>query len=167
LDTTLIKAGIISEKDTTWQDTLNVSSNKIIDPTYEDTEIADDFDYVMADDIALNSKQMLKRLNGIRYIIAGDGDTYASLAIYFNMYERTLRKYNDALDTRDLQPGDIVFVYPKKNKASRKTPYCYFREGDDAWKISQKYGIKMYSLYKLNGIPYGTKLTTTQRLELR
>jgi beta-N-acetylglucosaminidase len=164
LDTTLVKAGIVSEKDTTWQNTPN---DKIIDQTNEDPEVSDDFSYLMVDDIALNSKQVLKRFNGSRYIIAVDGDTYASLAIHFNMYERTLRKYNDALDTRDLQPGDIVYVYPKKNKASRKTPFCYFREGDDAWKISQKYGIKMYSLYKLNGIPFGTKLTTTQRLELR
>ena len=164
LDTTLIKAGLVSEKDTTWQ---NTTTNKIISNTYEEETTFDDISYLMKDDIALYSEHTFKRINGIPCVIANDGDTYASLAIQFNMYERTLRKYNDASDTRDLKPGDIVFIYSKKNKASHKTPFYYFREGDDAWKISQKFGIKLRSLYKLNGIPYGTKLTTTQRLELR
>lgn len=165
LDTTLINAGLVSEKDTTWQNTQN---NKILQEEQVGEEaINDDFTYLIQEDIAINSKHKFQRINGIRCVIANDGDTYASLAIEFNMYERTLRKYNDASDTRDLKPGDIVYIYPKKNKASRKTPYYYFREGDDAWNISQRFGIKLRSLYKLNGIPYGTKLTSTQRLDLR
>ena len=65
------------------------------------------------------------------------------------------------------QVGDMVYIYPKKNRAGRKYSYYYFRPGDDAWKIAQKYGIKLKSLYKLNGIPYGTPLKTQQRLKLR
>jgi LysM repeat protein len=161
----LINAGLVSKKDTTWQNTQN---NKILqDEQVGEEAINDDFTYLIQEDIAINSKHKFQRINGIRCVIANDGDTYTSLAIEFNMYERTLRKYNDASDTRDLKPGDIVYIYPKKNKASRKTPYYYFREGDDAWNISQRFGIKLRSLYKLNGIPYGTKLTSTQRLDLR
>ena len=89
------------------------------------------------------------------------------MALYLRMREKTLRKYNDALDTRELEPGDMVYIYPKKNRAGRKYSYYYFRPGDDAWKIAQKYGIKLKSLYKLNGIPYGTPLKTQQRLKLR
>ena len=103
----------------------------------------------------------------MRYVIASPGETYASLAYYLNMHEKTLRKYNDALDTRDLRAGDMVYIYPKKNKAARKYSYYYFRPGDTAWEIAQKYGIKLKSLYKLNGIPYGTELKTQQRLLLR
>jgi hypothetical protein len=156
LDPTLIQAGLISEKDTTWQTP---------DPTT--VWVPEDESYEMKESINAYTDHQSKRINGVRYIIAGDGDTFASLAIYLNMYERTLRKYNDALDTRELQPGDIVYIYPKKNRASRKHPYYYFRPGDDAWKISQRFGIKLRSLYKLNGIPFGTTLTTTQRLDLR
>ena len=105
--------------------------------------------------------------NGVRYIVAGPNETFASLALFLNMYERTLRKYNDALDTRELREGDIVYIYPKKNRADRRYPYCYFRGEDTAWDIAQKYGIKLKSLYKLNAIPYGTPLTTHQRLDLR
>ena len=105
--------------------------------------------------------------NGVRYIVAGPNETFASLALFLNMYERTLRKYNDALDTRELREGDIVYIYPKKNRAEKRYPYCYFRGEDTAWDIAQKYGIKLKSLYKLNAIPYGTPLTTHQRLDLR
>jgi LysM repeat protein len=61
----------------------------------------------------------------------------------------------------------MVYVYPKKNRTSRKYTYYYFKPGDTAWEIAQKYGIKLKSLYKLNGIPYGTELKTQQRLRLR
>ena len=105
--------------------------------------------------------------NGVRFIIAGPNETYASLALFLNMYERTLRKYNDALDTRELQEGDIVYIYPKKKRAERRYPSYYFRGKETAWDIAQKYAITLKSLYQLNGIPYGTPLTTHQRLNLR
>ena len=109
-----------------------------------------------------------KRINGVRYIVANDGDTFASLAVYLNMYEKTLRKYNDAVDNnRELQPGDIVYIYPKKSKANRKTPSYKFNPGDDLWKISQSFGIKLKSIYKINGIAYGTPITTATTLKLR
>lgn len=105
--------------------------------------------------------------NGVRYIIAGSTETFASLALFLNMHERTLRKYNDALDTRELKEGDMVYIYPKKNRAERRYTTYYFRGEDTAWDIAQRYGIKLKSLYELNGIPYGTPLQTHQRLVLR
>lgn len=160
LDSTLIKGGFVSEKDTTWQNADTEIQNKWV--YGEDA-------YEIKESIYAYTTHQSKRINGVRYIIANEGDTYASLALYLNMYERTLRRYNDALDTRELKPGDIVYIYPKKNKASRKTPTYNFRanSGETAWSISQKFGIKLKSLYKLNGIPEGTELTTSQQLDLR
>lgn len=159
LDKNLQKAGLVSETDTTWQP-VNTSQENIVASPNEET-------YAMEDNIKVFANHQSGRRNGVRYIIANEGESFASLAIFLNMYERTLRKYNDALDARELKPGDIIYLYPKKNKASRKTPYHYFTPGEDAWKIAQKYGIKIKNLYKVNNIPYGTKLTTVQRLDLR
>ena len=139
----------------------------------EDTDITfvdqgvEDYPMPPMEELELFHNHRSGKRNGVRYIIAGSTETYASLALFLNMYERTLRKYNDALDMRELQEGDIVYIYPKKNRAERRYPSYYFRPGDDAWTIAQKYGIKLKSLYKLNGIPYGTPLTTQQRLNLR
>lgn len=157
LDKDLQQAGLVSTKDTTWQ---GVETDHLIEITTEDT-------HAIQDHIEVFANHQSGRINGVRYIVANEGESFASLAVFLNMYERTLRKYNDALDTRELQPGDIIYIYPKKNKASRKTPFHYFKPGEDAWHIAQKYGIKVKSLYKLNGIPYGTPLTTVQRLDLR
>ena len=132
----------------------------MIETTIEET-------HAIQDHIEVFANHQSGRINGVRYIVANEGESFASLAVFLNMYERTLRKYNDALDTREIKPGDIIYIYPKKNKASRKTPFHYFKPGEDAWHIAQKYGIKVKSLYKLNGIPYGTPLTTVQRLDLR
>ena len=157
LDKNLQQAGLVSTKDTTWQ---GVETDHLIETTTEET-------HAIQDPIEVFANHQSGRINGVRYIVANEGESFASLAVFLNMYERTLRKYNDALDTRELQPGDIIYIYPKKNKASRKTPFHYFKPGEDAWHIAQKYGIKVKSLYKLNGIPYGTPLTTVQRLDLR
>lgn len=157
LDKDLQQAGLVSTKDTTWQ---GVETDHLIETKTEET-------HAIQDHIEVFANHQSGRINGVRYIVANEGESFASLAVFLNMYERTLRKYNDALDTRELQPGDIIYIYPKKNKASRKTPFHYFKPGEDAWHIAQKYGIKVKSLYKLNGIPYGTPLTTVQRLDLR
>ncbi len=157
LDKDLQQAGLVSTKDTTWQ---GVETDHLIETTIEET-------HAIQDHIEVFANHQSGRINGVRYIVANEGESFASLAVFLNMYERTLRKYNDALDTRELQPGDIIYIYPKKNKASRKTPFHYFKPGEDAWHIAQKYGIKVKSLYKLNGIPYGTPLSTVQRLDLR
>lgn len=157
LDKNLKNAGLVSSKDTTWQE---VDADKLDQSPEEET-------YAIQESIEVFANHPSGCINGVRYIIANEGENFASLAAFLNMYERTLRKYNDALDTREIKPGDIVYIYPKKNKASRKTPFHYFKPGEDAWHIAQKYGIKVKSLYKLNGIPYGTPLTTVQRLELR
>lgn len=157
LDKDLQQAGLVSTKDTTWQ---GVETDQLIETTTEET-------HAIQDHIEVFANHQSGRINGVRYIVANEGESFASLAVFLNMYERTLRKYNDALDTRELQPGDIIYIYSKKNKASRKTPFHYFKPGEDAWHIAQKYGIKVKSLYKLNGIPYGTPLTTVQRLDLR
>ena len=119
------------------------------------------------EELSLFHNHLSGKRNGVRYVLAGPNETYASLAQFLNMYERTLRKYNDALGEEELEEGDIVYIYPKKNRASRHTPYHYFRTGETARGIAQHYGIKMKSLYKINGIPYGVTLKTEQRLYLR
>lgn len=160
-DQSLIKGGFVNVADTAW-------SNRRSDVIAHAAQGGiNDYVYPPMEDLQLYNDHASGYRNGVRFIIAGEGETFASLAYYLNMRERILRKYNDALDTRELEPGDMVYVYAKKNRASRKFSYYYFRPGDTAWGISQKYGIKMKSLYKMNGIPYGTPLKTQQRLKLR
>ena len=158
----LVKSGAVSKKKLfIEEDDTKVA---FVEPENEQVE---DYPMPPMEDLELFHNHRSGRRNGVRYIIAGSTETFASLALFLNMRERTLRKYNDALDTRELKDGDIVYIYPKKNRAERRYPTYYFRGDDTAWDIAQRYGIKLKSLYELNGIPYGTPLTTQQRLDLR
>jgi len=105
--------------------------------------------------------------NGNRYIIVEEGESFASLAYFLNMSESTLRRINDATDGRVLKAGDRIYLYPKPRRAPRKYANYYVRTGDTAWSISQKFCFRMRTIYDLNGIPYGTPLTTRQLLRLR
>lgn len=162
MDERLKKGGFVSDKDTTWQE--STAADDVIAHAQENMP---DYVYPPMEDLEIFDDHASGYRNGVRYIIAGEGETFASLAYFLNMRERTLRKYNDALDTRELEPGDMVYIYKKKKQAARKYRYYYFKQGDDVWKIAQKYGIRLQSLYELNGIPYGTPLKTSQRLKLR
>lgn len=162
MDERLKKGGFVSEKDTTWQE--STAADDVIAHAQENMP---NYVYPPMEDLEIFDDHASGYRNGVRYIIAGEGETFASLAYFLNMRERTLRKYNDALDTRELEPGDMVYIYKKKKQAARKYRYYYFKQGDDAWEIAQKYGIRLKSLYDLNGIPYGTPLKTAQRLKLR
>ena len=162
MDERLKKGGFVSDKDTTWQE--STAADDVIAHAQENML---DYVYPPMEDLEIFDDHASGYRNGVRYIIAGEGETFASLAYFLNMRERTLRKYNDALDARELEPGDMVYIYKKKKQAARKYRYYYFKQGDDAWKIAQKYGIRLQSLYELNGIPYGTPLKTSQRLKLR
>lgn len=157
-DTVLVASGSVDENK------LHLNQEEI---AFAEQEQVDDFIAPPMEELQLFHNHRSGYRNGVRYIIAGPNETFTSLAVYLNMYERTLRKYNDALDTRELREGDLVYIYPKKKKSSRKYPSCYFKTGDTAWDIAQRYGIKLKSLYDLNGIPYGTPLSTYQRLRLR
>lgn len=163
MDERLQKGGFVSESDTVWTEYTNESS--LID--FVSQGQINDYVSPPMEDLELYSDHRSGYRNGVRFIIAGPGETFASLAHFLNIRERSLRKYNDALDTRELEAGDMVYIYPKKKRSGRKFRYYYFKPGDDAWEIAQKYGIKLKSLYELNGIPYGTPLRTSQRLRLR
>ncbi len=124
-------------------------------------------DKVSEQNMPLYMEHRSGKQNHTRYIIAEQGETFASLAYFLNMKEKTLRRYNDALDNRQLRGGDRVYLYPKPKKAPRKYARYMVRKGDTAWSISQKFGFQMRTLYELNGIPEGTPLTTRQELRLR
>ena len=107
------------------------------------------------------------RTNGQKFIVAQEGDTWGSIAFMLAMEEKTLRRINDATDKQPLRGGDRIYLFPKRSKAEKSTPRHLVQHGETAWDIAQKYGIKLRSLYKINGIPEGTPLKTEQWLDLR
>ena len=88
--------------------------------------------------------------NGLAYVVAREGDTFRLLGGEFDISWKKLVDYNDLHKEYTLEPGDIIYL-KKKNKKAQK-PYTTYvvRDGDSMHSISQKFGIRLKNLYKMN-----------------
>lgn len=88
--------------------------------------------------------------NGLVYIVVRAGDSWKSISKEFDISQRKLRKYNDLYKGYTLQVGDILYLEKKNKKAGKEHIVHVLRAGESMYSISQKYGIRLKNLYKLN-----------------
>lgn len=88
--------------------------------------------------------------NGLVYIVVRAGDSWKSISKEFDISQSKLRKYNDLYKGYALQAGDILYLEKKNKKASKENIVHVLRAGESMYSISQKYGIRLKNLYKLN-----------------
>ena len=88
--------------------------------------------------------------NGLAYVIARDGDTFQLLGGEFEIGWKKLVKYNDLQRDYTLEEGDIIYLKEKNKKPVADVVYHEVREGDSMHSISQIYGVRLKTLYKLN-----------------
>ena len=88
--------------------------------------------------------------NGLAYVIARDGDTFQLLGGEFEIGWKKLVKYNDLQRDYTLEKGDIIYLKEKNKKTVADVVYHEVREGDSMHSISQIYGVRLKTLYKLN-----------------
>ena len=88
--------------------------------------------------------------NGLLYIVVRSGDSWKSISKEFDISQKKLRKYNDLYKGYALQSGDILYLEKKKRKADKEHIVHVLRAGESMYTISQKYGIRLKNLYKLN-----------------
>lgn len=92
----------------------------------------------------------LLKANGLIYTIAANGDTFDSLAAELGISKRKLRKYNDLYKEYIIGDGDIIYLERKNNRAKRGNNFHTTEKGESLYDISQKYGIRLKRLYKMN-----------------
>jgi LysM repeat protein len=88
--------------------------------------------------------------NDVVYIVARNGDTFEGLSKEFGISARKLVKYNDVNIDYTLQAGDIVYLHKKQKRAADGCILHVVSDGDSMHSISQKYGMRLKNLYKLN-----------------
>ena len=88
--------------------------------------------------------------NDLVYIVVRAGDSWKSISKEFDISQRKLRKYNDLYKGYTLQVGDILYLEKKNKKAGKEHIVHVLRAGESMYSISQKYGIRLKNLYKLN-----------------
>ncbi len=94
------------------------------------------------------------RCNERYFVIANPGDDMRTLGKHIGKNARRLRRFNDM--PRGSQPyaGDVIFTKKKRHEADsamRGKPHIV-RPGESMHTIAQLYGVRLRTLYKLNGL---------------
>lgn len=88
--------------------------------------------------------------NGMAYVLARHGDTFSGIGKEFGISGNKLIQYNDLHKGYTLAEGDIIYLCKKKTKADKPHLVYTVKDGDSMHTISQKYGIRLKNLYKMN-----------------
>ena len=88
--------------------------------------------------------------NDMAYVVARNGDTFQVLGKEFGISWKRLVKYNDLHKEYTLEAGDIIYLKEKRKKAAKPHTVYIVKDGDSMHTISQKYGIRLKNLYKMN-----------------
>jgi LysM repeat protein len=118
-------------------------------------------DYVSPDTAA----QRLIQVNGLPAIYAQKGQTPEDIARMHELGNWQVYKYNDLKRGEKLDPGEIVYLKPKRRKGM--VAVATVKEGQDMRDVSQEYGIKLKHLYKKNNLKPGQQVKAGEVVSLQ
>jgi LysM repeat protein len=117
--------------------------------------------------VSLSTGKKTMENNNVEYIIVEEGDTYESLAERYQLLSWEITRYNDLAQGTALVPGQVLYLQPKRTKAASGLSMHTVVQGETMYSISQKYAIKLSSLYKMNLMDEGTECRPGQKLRIR
>ena len=112
------------------------------------------------------SRQMYS-LNGVPFVYASEGETYASIARANRLFLKELLKFNDLKEEKELVPGTVVYLQKKKKKAAAGLEKYVVEGSLDLRIISQRFAVRLDKLCKLNDITPDHVLRDGDVLNLR
>ena len=91
-------------------------------------------------------------LNGVKFVYANEGETYYSIADKYDLFPKEILRFNDAGSNRALMTGEVVYIQAKKTRAAKGMDKYISDEGGETMRdLSQRFGLKLKNLCKLNG----------------
>lgn len=95
-------------------------------------------------------------LNGVPFVYANSGETYASIAKVFGLFPKEILKFNDLdintpLDMK-LNSGTLIYVQQKKKEAAKGIEKHVIESDDTLRGIAQRYGVRLDRIYKMNSL---------------
>ncbi len=152
--------GVTVSKKVTNKSTSSVSKQTTSSKSRSKNKSSDEFSFSV-------DKYPVRENNRTDYILAKEGDTYASLSKDLDLMPWQLPKYNETQESSSLHGGQVVYLQPKRRKAERGKETHVVQEGETMYDISQKYAVKLSRLYTLNRMEEGTQPQPGERLNLR
>ena len=109
----------------------------------------------------------IRENNKVKFIYAKEGESVYYLADMFCIYDYQIIKYNNLGKRRTLKENEIIYIEPKKNKASKKYKYHTIQKGETLSYVSRTYAVKLKSLYQMNDMNENTVLHVGDNIRLR
>jgi len=105
--------------------------------------------------------------NRVEYIITNDGDTPDLLREELDLFANEIYRYNNLDKGVVLDSGMIIYLQPKRLRAEKGYDTHVLQEGETMLDISQKYGLKLCRLYRMNNLEMGIAPEVGTVLHLR
>lgn len=109
----------------------------------------------------------IHRVNKVCYVVAKEGDSYASIGSAFYISEKTLRKFNEVSKRHILTKGERVYIERKKSYIRGKDIEHTVSKGETLHSISQRYGIRVKKLAKMNSMSKKSTLRVGSKIYIQ
>ena len=107
-------------------------------------------------------------LNGVPFVYAAEGETYASIAASYNLFMKEILKFNDLSEVQALYPGTIVYLQAKKKQAlPGLEKHVVDGNNETLREISQRYGVRLDQICKMNAMDAERRLVDGEVIKLR
>ena len=106
--------------------------------------------------------------NGVPFVYAIEGESWHSIASSNGLFLKELLRFNDLSAESALAPGTKVYLARKKAQAQEGVDrYVVGSDGETLWEISQRFGIRLAALQKMNPVLIGKSLEEGDTVILR
>ena len=143
---TITRAELITRKDIQMEET-------------EESEEQEEFERII--------RKYVVEINGVRCTILYPGESLSSIAMKYDVPQAKLLEYNETTSKDDIKEGDIVFLGMKKKKYEGAQDFYRAKEGESLYAVSQKFGIRLASLTKMNKKGSFESLSEGEKLKLK
>jgi hypothetical protein len=115
----------------------------------------------------VNRRRRIYEINEVHYVKAQKNDAYEFVAYDTRMTLKRLLKYNDAIKGHKPKAGERIYLQGKRKYAAKGNRIHVVKNGESLHAISQLYGMKLHSLYKLNKLNENYSPRVGDKLKLR
>ncbi len=94
--------------------------------------------------------------NGVRFVVAREGDDLESVGRNLNISTKRLRRFNDLGPANTIVAGNAVYLEAKNRRAMSGEVIHTVKEGETLHSLSQRYAIKAKRLARMNRLDTST-----------
>lgn len=98
----------------------------------------------------LRSSHLVRKNNGLHYVIAAPGDRYSTIAGEFGMDLSRLLLFNDADADCEIKEWEEVYLEQKRELLEEGAEWATIGEDESLHSLSQRFGIRVSTLKTLN-----------------